>query len=76
MGKDKKKGETFWNLAVEPERVASGLQAGSHVQAFTLAAALVQKGIPISRSSTRSPMTSRSGVPQLQAGRRCTAGTG
>ena len=49
MGNNSKKGETFWNLAVEPEMGGiQGYQAGSTFKAFTAAAAL-EKGIPLSK---------------------------
>ncbi len=49
MGNNKKKGETFWNLSVEPSMGGiQGYQAGSTFKAFTAAAAL-EKGIPLSK---------------------------
>ena len=49
MGSDTKKGETYWNLAVDPKMGGiQGYQAGSTFKAFTAAAAL-EKGIPLSK---------------------------
>ena len=49
MGSDNKKGETYWNLAVEPAMGGiQGYQAGSTFKAFTAAAAL-EKGIPLTK---------------------------
>jgi membrane peptidoglycan carboxypeptidase len=49
MGVDAKKGQTFWNLAVDPAMGGiQGYQAGSTFKAFTAAAAL-QKGIPLQK---------------------------
>ena len=57
MGGNAKKGQTYWNLAVEPAMGGiQGYQAGSTFKAFTLAAAL-EKGIPISKKfNARSPI--------------------
>ncbi len=51
-----KKGQTYWNLAVDPAMGGiQGYQAGSTFKAFTMAAAL-DKGIPISKKfNARSP---------------------
>jgi membrane peptidoglycan carboxypeptidase len=49
MGSDTKKGQTYWNLAVDPAMGGiQGYQAGSTFKAFTAAAAL-EKGIPLSK---------------------------
>ncbi|HEY5821498.1 MAG TPA: penicillin-binding protein [Propionibacteriaceae bacterium] len=49
MGSNAKKGETYWNLAVDPAMGGiQGYQAGSTFKAFTAAAAL-EKGIPLSK---------------------------
>ncbi|GAA3637151.1 transglycosylase domain-containing protein [Microlunatus ginsengisoli] len=49
MGSDVKKGQTYWNLAVDPAMGGiQGYQAGSTFKAFTAAAAL-EKGIPLSK---------------------------
>jgi membrane peptidoglycan carboxypeptidase len=49
MGSNAKKGETYWNLAVEPGMGGiQGYQAGSTFKAFTSAAAL-EKGIPLTK---------------------------
>jgi membrane peptidoglycan carboxypeptidase len=57
MGSNAGKGQTYWNLAVDPAMGGiQGYQAGSTFKAFTIAAAL-EKGIPISkRFNARSPM--------------------
>ena len=50
MGSDARRGETYWNLSVDPAMGgAQGYQAGSTFKAFTAAAAL-QRGIPLSRT--------------------------
>ena len=56
MGPRAKKGETFWNLSVEPSMGGlEGFQAGSTFKAYTIAAAL-EKGIPINKKfNARSP---------------------
>ena len=56
MGGKAKKGQTYWNLAVEPSMGGlEGFQAGSTFKAYTIAAAL-EKGIPISKKfNARSP---------------------
>ena len=56
MGGKDKKGQTFWNLAVEPSMGGlEGFQAGSTFKAYTIAAAL-EKGIPINKKfNARSP---------------------
>ena len=56
-GYDAKKGETDYNLSVEPEMGGiQGYQAGSTFKLFTLAAAL-EKGIPINKKfNAQSPM--------------------
>jgi membrane peptidoglycan carboxypeptidase len=49
MGSNRKAGQTYWNLSVEPEMGGiQGYQAGSTFKAFTAAAAL-EKGIPLSK---------------------------
>ena len=49
MGNDAKKGETYWNLAVDPDMGGlQGYQAGSTFKTYTAAAALEQ-GIPLSK---------------------------
>ena len=49
MGSNRKKGETYWNLAVDPALGGiQGYQAGSTFKAYTAAAAL-EKGIPLSK---------------------------
>jgi membrane peptidoglycan carboxypeptidase len=49
MGANTKKGQTYWNLAVDPAMGGiQGYQAGSTFKAFTAAAAL-EKGIPLSK---------------------------
>ncbi len=57
MGSNAKKGQTYWNLAVDPAMGGiQGYQAGSTFKAFTAAAAL-EKGIPISKKfNAKSPM--------------------
>ncbi len=53
MGSDTKKGQTYWNLAVDPAMGGiQGYQAGSTFKAFTAAAAL-EKGIPLSQEVQR-----------------------
>jgi membrane peptidoglycan carboxypeptidase len=50
MGSKTKKGQTYWNLAVDPAMGGlQGYQAGSTFKAFTAAAAL-EKGTPLSKS--------------------------
>nr|MBA3530090.1 hypothetical protein [Propionibacteriaceae bacterium] len=49
MGSNAKKGETYWNLAVDPAMGGiQGYQAGSTFKAFTAAAAL-DKGVPLTK---------------------------
>jgi membrane peptidoglycan carboxypeptidase len=49
MGNDAKKGQTYWDLAVDPAMGGiQGYQAGSTFKVFTIASAL-EKGIPISK---------------------------
>ncbi|HEX8508412.1 MAG TPA: transglycosylase domain-containing protein [Propionibacteriaceae bacterium] len=49
MGSNAKKGQTYWNLAVDPAMGGlQGYQAGSTFKAFTAAAAL-EKGIPLTK---------------------------
>ncbi|BAK38036.1 penicillin-binding protein [Microlunatus phosphovorus NM-1] len=49
MGTDTKKGESYWNYAVDPKMGGTqGYQAGSTFKAFTAAAAL-ERGIPLSK---------------------------
>ena len=53
MGSNSKKGQTYWNLAVDPAMGGiQGYQAGSTFKAFTAAAAL-EKGIPLSQEVQR-----------------------
>ena len=55
MGSNSKKGETYWNLAVDPKMGGiQGYQAGSTFKAFTAAAAL-EKGIPLSKKYNARP---------------------
>ena len=55
MGSSRKKGQTYWNLSVEPEMGGiQGYQAGSTFKAFTAAAAL-EKGIPMSKKFNARP---------------------
>jgi membrane peptidoglycan carboxypeptidase len=57
MGSDAKRGETYWNLAVDPAMGGiQGYQAGSTFKVFTAAAAL-EEGVPLSkRYNARSAM--------------------
>ncbi len=49
MGAERKKGQTYWNLSVDPAMGGiQGYQAGSTFKAFTAAAAL-EKGIPMTK---------------------------
>ena len=55
MGSNAKKGQTYWNLAVDPAMGGiQGYQAGSTFKAFTAAAAL-EKGIPLSKKYNARP---------------------
>ena len=77
MGSNTKKGETYWNLAVEPAMGGlQGYQAGSTFKAFTAAAAL-EKGIPLTKKyNARSPMNFGGRRFETCEGRsRSTAGT-
>ena len=53
MGGNDKKGQTYWNLAVEPSMGGlEGYQAGSTFKAFTIAAAAGEGHPASARSST------------------------
>ena len=61
MGNNLKKGETYWNYAVDPAMGGTqGYQAGSTFKAFTAAAAL-EKGIPLSKRFNARPSMNFSG---------------
>src|SRR4051794_25200691 len=63
MGAKAKKGQTYWNLAVDPAMGGiQGYQAGSTFKAFTAAAAL-EKGIPLSKRYNAAATMNFSGRP-------------
>ena len=78
MGSNAKKGQTYWNLAVDPAMGGiQGYQAGSTFKVFTIAAAL-EKGIPISKKfNARSPMNfSGRSIQSCHGRRRVSTGAG